>query len=110
MTMRDGHEKGEIWWAELEKTLGRRSVLLLSRDESYRIRDSVIVAQITTKIRHITTEIYLDEKDGMPKKCVVNLDNLMTIKKFILRERICNVSAHKMVLAEQALKFALALR
>ena len=102
--------RGEIWWAQLEKPIGRRPVLLISRDESYRVRDSIIIAQVTTKIRHITPEVYMDKNDGMHKKCVVNLDNLMTIKKSSLLGRICSLNSDKMVLVEEALKFTLALK
>jgi mRNA interferase MazF len=100
--------RGEIWWAELPPPAGRRPVLLLSRDEAYDIRNAVTVAEVTTRIRNIPVEVALDQKDGMPKKCVINLDTLATIKKSTLEKRIIFLSDEKITLVDRALKFALA--
>lgn len=43
--------RGEIWWAEIPALVGRRPVVLLSRNEAYAVRDLVIVALITSRIR-----------------------------------------------------------
>jgi mRNA interferase MazF len=51
--------RGEIWWAELEPPAGRRPVVLLSRDEAYKIRSLIIVAPITARIRRIASEVPL---------------------------------------------------
>ena len=78
--------RGEVWWAELPQPVGRRPVLLLSRDTAYRVRTSVTVAVITSTIRNIPTEVPLNQEDGMPVKCVVNLDDILTIPKSKLAE------------------------
>jgi mRNA interferase MazF len=101
--------RGEIWWAEQPGPIGRRPVLLLSRDEAYQVRNAVTVAQITTTIRDIPVEVQLDEKDGLPQKCVVNLDTITTVRKAILTKRICSLSPEKMEQIDKAIKFALAL-
>lgn len=101
--------RGEIWWAHLPTPIGRRPVLLLSRDEAYRVRTAVTVAEVTTTIRHIPVEVPLTKEDGMPKSCVVNLDTLLTIRKELLQERICALSPEKLQAVEKAVKFALAL-
>ena len=51
--------RGEIWWAELTRATGRRPVLLLSRDEAYAVRELVTVAPVTTRMRHIPSEVPL---------------------------------------------------
>ncbi len=101
--------KGEIWWAELPSPIGKRPVVLLSRDEAYPIRNSVCAAEITTTIRHIPVEIPLGLEDGLPKGCVANLDNIITIRKELLRERVSLLSAEKISKISQAMKFALGL-
>ena len=101
--------RGEVWWAEQPQPIGRRPVLLLSRDEAYEVRNAVTVAQITTTIRNIPVEVELDEKDGLPQKCVINLDTITTIRKAILTKRICSVRADKIEQIDKAIKFALAL-
>ncbi len=102
--------RGEIWWAELAPPLGRRPVLLLSRDAAYRVRTSVSVAIVTRTIRHIPVEVLLRPEDGMPRECVVNLDDILTIPKARLAERITILSSEKMTAVARAITFALDLR
>ncbi len=101
--------RGEVWWAEQPKPIGRRPVLLLSRDEAYNVRNAVTVAQITTTIRNIPVEVPLDKKDGLPQSCVVNLDTITTVRKSILTERVCALKAEKMHHINKAIRFSLAL-
>jgi mRNA interferase MazF len=102
--------RGEVWWAELPLPAGSRPVLLLSRDSAYAVRTSVTVAVITRTIRDIPTEVLLDQKDGMPTQCVVSLDDILTIPKSRLIERITVLSADKMNAVTQAIVFALDLK
>ena len=102
-------KRGEVWWTEQPQPIGRRPVLLLSRDEAYQVRNAVTIAQITTTIRDIPVEVFLDEKDGLPQKCVVNLDTITTIRKAILTKRISSLSSEKMEQIDKAIKFALAI-
>ena len=102
--------RGEVWWAELPPPVGRRPVLLLSRDTAYRVRTSVTVAVITRTIRNIPTEVPLDQEDGIPAKCVANLDNILTIPKSRLTERVTTLSPEKMTAVAKAVAFALDLR
>ena len=99
--------RGEIWWAELPPSVGRRPVLLLSRDAAYSVRTSVITAVITRTIRDIPVEVLLGQEDGMPVKCVVNLDNIITIPKARLIDRITTLSTEKMTAVVKAITFAL---
>ena len=100
-------KRGEVWWANLPSPTGRRPVLLLSRNKAYAVRAAVTVAQITRTVRGIPVEVPLDQKDGMPVKCVVNLDTLMTIPKSLLEKPLTSLSAAKMQLVKEALQFAL---
>ena len=100
-------KRGEVWWAELPKPIGRRPVVLLSRDEAYRVRNAVTVAPVTTTIRNIPVEVALDEKDGLPRKCVVNLDSIITIAKTHLKERMALLRVEKLSAIDKAIKFAL---
>lgn len=102
--------RGEVWWAELPQPAGRRPVLLVSRDGAYSIRTSVTVAIITRTIRHIPVEVLLDHEDGMPARCVVNTDEITTIPKANLIDRITELSAEKMAEVARAIIFALDLK
>ncbi len=101
--------RGEIWWAELMPPAGRHPVLLLSRDEAYAVRELVTVAPVTTRMRHILSEVPLGPEDGLPKSCVVNLDTITTIAKRSLQERLVPLSPEKLKAVEAALHFALGL-
>ena len=102
-------KRGEIWWAELEAPACRRPVLLLSRDEAYIVRELVIVAPVTTRIRNIPSEVALNIEDGLPKECVVNLDTIVTIAKACLDERITILSPGKIKAVESAIHFVFGL-
>jgi len=102
--------RGEVWWAELTQPVGRRPVLLLSRDAAYSVRTSVTVAVITRTIRSIPTEVILEQEYGMPAKCVINLDDILTIPKSRLTERVTSLPSEKMTVVAKAVVFALDLR
>ena len=99
--------RGEVWWANLPQPSGRRPVLLLSRDAAYERRTSITVAPITRTSRGIPVEVALDHSDGMSVSCVVNTDDLLTIPKGLMEERISTLSQDKMRLVARAVVFAL---
>ncbi|MHC9543954.1 MAG: type II toxin-antitoxin system PemK/MazF family toxin [Vulcanimicrobiota bacterium] len=99
--------RGEVWWADITPPIGRRPVLLLSRNTAYAVRNAVTVAEITTTIRNIPVEVPLDESDGLAKKCVVNLDTIITIPKVHLNEMITELREEKLLLVNEAIMFAL---
>jgi mRNA interferase MazF len=101
--------RGEVWWAELPLPIGRRPVVLLSRDEAYAVRNAVTVAEVTTTIRGIPVEVALGTEDGLPKRCVVNLDTIVTIRKELLTERITILGSEKIEQIDRAIQFALSL-
>lgn len=101
--------RGEIWWAELPAPVGRRPVVLLSRNEAYAVRELVIVAPITSRIRRIPTEVPLGRADGLPRRCVANLDTITTIPKRTLTQRLTSLAPEKLAAIERALCFAVGL-
>lgn len=101
--------RGEAWWADLPEPVGRRPVIVLTRDAVVAVRANVTVAPITTRTRGIPTEVSLGPEDGLPKPCVVDLDSLQTLSKATLRERIAPLSRQKMNEVEAAIRFALSL-
>lgn len=100
-------KKGEIWWADLPPPIGRRPVLLLSRNEAYPVRTAVTVAPLTTTIRQIAVEVSLSPADGVPQTCVINCDDLLTIRKSLLQEKIATLAPAKLALVHEAIRFAL---
>lgn len=101
---------GEVWWADVTEPVGRRPVVLLSRDSAYHVRTSITVAIVTRTIRNIPVEVRLDAEDGMLQECVVNLDTIVTIPKARIIDRITTLSPEKMTAVSRAVIFALDLK
>jgi mRNA interferase MazF len=101
--------RGEIWWARLALPAGRRPVALVSRDAAYLIRSAVTVAEVSTVVRAIPSEVTLGTRDGMPRPCVINTDNLVTIPRALLESRIASLSKAKLEQLDVALQFSLGL-
>lgn len=102
--------RGEIWWADLPPPIGRRPVLLLSRNEAYRVRTNVTVAPVTRRVRGIPTEVALPRSEGLPRESVVNLDSITTIPKERLERRVAALAPAKLAQVEAAIHFALDLK
>ena len=100
-------KRGEVWWVEMPPPAGRRPALLLSRDAAYRVRAAVTVAPITRTIRNIPVEVLLDRSDGMPARCVVNLDDITTVPKSLIKQRVTTLSPEKIQKIDEAIRFAL---
>jgi mRNA interferase MazF len=97
--------RGEVWWVELPD-LGRRPVLVLTRDEVVGSLAGVLVATVTAGRRDLPTEVALDDDDGMPRPCVVSLDNVHVERKANLVERITRLGPERMDEVCRALAFA----
>ncbi|MBI4340220.1 MAG: type II toxin-antitoxin system PemK/MazF family toxin [Chloroflexi bacterium] len=101
--------RGEIWWANLPPPVGRRPVLLPSRDESYDRRGMIIVSTITSRARNLPTEVPLGTAERLERASVLNLDNIQTIPKRNLTEFVSTLSPQKLQDVEVALHYALGL-
>lgn len=97
--------RGEIWWLE-DEDLGRRPACVLTRQAAIPVLTSVVVATATRTIRGIDTELFLGPEDGMPAECVLSFDNLITVPKSALTERITRLSLPNLTAVCRALKVA----
>jgi mRNA interferase MazF len=79
--------QGEIWWAETEDEK-RRPVLVVTRSHAVPVLSAVLVAPITTRVRHVATELPLDEEAGLREPCAASFDNLQRIRPSALTERV----------------------
>jgi mRNA interferase MazF len=100
-------QRGQVRWAAIPAPIGRRPVVLLSRNAAYQARTSVTVAAVTRTIRRLAVEVLLDETDGLPARCVVNLDDILTVPKTYLEDYITSLSPQKMSRVNRAVTFAL---
>lgn len=85
-------------------------VLLLSWDAAYTFRDRVTVAPITTRIRRLDAEVFLDHNDGFEHGCVVDLDVIATIPRSDLERRVGQLGEAKMAEVDRAIHLALGIR
>ena len=67
------------------------------------------MAEVTTRIRGIPVEVVLGPEDGLPKRCVANLDTIVTIRKELLIERITILRNEKIEQIDAAIQFALSI-
>lgn len=85
-------------------------MLLLTRESMVRRLNDVTVASITTTIRSLDSEVRLNAADGMPAACAINCDQLQTLPKHKLGDRVTELSPAKLSEVERALLFALGFR
>jgi mRNA interferase MazF len=88
---------------------GRRPVILVSREAAYAVRASITVVEVSTKVRGIASEVPLGRRDGLPRSCVANADNLVTIPKTWLESSIAPLRRDKLDALDNALRFSLGL-
>jgi mRNA interferase MazF len=101
--------RGDICWYTFKAPDKRRPVLIVTRDSAIGVLNSVTIAPITSTIRSIPTEVVLTEDDGLPNTCAANFDNLQTVPKSNIGDRIARLTARKMQEAGAAVSFALGL-
>jgi mRNA interferase MazF len=92
----------EIWWADLPEPVGRRPVLLLSRDGAYRYLDRALVVEITTVIRNIPQEVRLGRREGLAKHSVANFDNIHVVPTARLRRQAGSLGWRRIVELKRA--------
>ena len=98
----------ELWWAALPAPAGRRPVLLLSRDAAYTYLNKFVAAEVTTTVRHIAVEVPLGRAEGLLVKSAANLDNIRTVARSALLQRIGSLSARRQSEVKRAVGHALA--
>jgi mRNA-degrading endonuclease toxin of MazEF toxin-antitoxin module len=82
---------------------------LLSRDQVIAVRGSVTLVPVTGRVRGIPAEVALGPEDGLPRACVANADDVVTVRKTRLVRRIAPLSPEKLRAVEDAVRFALSL-
>jgi mRNA interferase MazF len=84
--------RGEVWWCELPD-VGRRPVVVLSRDAAIPRLRRALVGPCTTTIRGIPSEVLLEPKeDPVPRTSAVNLDSVESVSIGTLVERLGRLS------------------
>ena len=94
--MTDLPARGEVWWCEMAE-IGRRPVVVLSRDAVIPRHRRALVAPCTTTIRRLPSEVVLEPGDDpVPRRSAVNLDSVESVSLGILVERLGRLADHRM--------------
>ena len=97
---------GEVWWCELAE-IGRRPVVVLSRDAAIPRLRRTLIGPCTTTIRNLPSEVMLEPgEDPVPRTSVVNLDSVESVSLATLVERLGRLSDERMRQICRALEIA----
>jgi mRNA interferase MazF len=110
--MRDFPKRGEIYWANLDPTVGteinkKRPCLIISSDEGNEVCSRVTVAAITSTVNTIhpfQVKIFTNKKEGK-----VLLNQIRTIDKQRLEGKITSLDKATMLQVDKAIKISLSL-
>lgn len=88
--------RGELWWCEPPE-IGRRPVVVLSRDAAIPSLRRALIAPCTTTIRGLASEVVLEPNDDpIPRRSAVNLDSVESVSVMALVERLGSLSGARM--------------
>lgn len=88
--------RGELWWCE-PSDIGRRPVVVLSRDAAIPRLRRTLIAPCTTTIRGLPSEVVLEPGDDpVPRRSAVNLDSVESVSVAVLVERLGRLSDARM--------------
>ena len=88
--------RGEVWWCELPD-IGRRPVVVLSRDAAIPRLRRTLIGPCTTTIRGLPSEVVLEPgEDPVPRRSAVNLDSVASVSTGVLVERLGRLSDRRM--------------
>lgn len=100
--------RGEVWWADAGP--GKvRPVVLVSRESAYEMRQLLLIAPVTTRIRGIPAEVPLHAAEGLDRPSVANCDVVTPISSRMLLRRAGTLVPARTAELDAALKFALGL-
>lgn len=110
-------KRGDIYYADLSPVVGSeqggiRPVLIIQNDVGNKYSPTVIAAAITSQINKakMPTHIELSAKDyGLNKDSVILLEQIRTLDKKRLRERIGHLDSSLMVTVNDALSISFGL-
>ena len=108
-------ERGDIYFADLSPVIGSeqgglRPVLVVQNNVGNKYSPTIIVSAITSKLTKakIPTHVELSSIDyNLPKDSVVLLEQIRTIDKRRLGEKVCSVDYKKMKEIDKAILVSL---
>ncbi|MGJ8730024.1 type II toxin-antitoxin system PemK/MazF family toxin [Listeria aquatica] len=106
-------KRGDVYYADLSPVVGSeqggtRPVLIIQNDIGNRFSPTVIVAAITAKIQKakLPTHIEATKKDGFDRNSVILLEQIRTIDKQRLTDKITHLDDELMEKVDHALEIS----
>lgn len=110
-------KRGDVFYADLSPVIGSeqggvRPVLILQNDVGNRFSPTVIVAAITSQLDKAKLPIHVElgATLGLERDSVILLEQIRTIDKKRLRERVTRLDGEMMARVDVALEISLGLR
>lgn len=104
-------KRGDVFYADLSPVVGSeqggvRPVLIIQNNMGNKYSPTVIVAAITSQTNktRIPTHVIVDPKIGLPKNSVVLLEQVRTIDKKRLRDKVGSFDGIAMKKVDDSLK------
>lgn len=108
--------RGDIYYADLRPVIGSeqggiRPVLIIQNDTGNKHSPTVICAAITSKMNKakLPTHVELCQKCGIIKDSVILLEQLRTIDKKRLKDKVCHLDGEILEKVDRALLVSLEL-
>src|SRR5699024_2517105 len=110
-------KRGEVYFADLSPVVGSeqggvRPVLVIQNDIGNRFSPTVIVAAITAQIQNAKLQTHVEinaDKHGLERDSVILLEQIRTLDKQRLTDRITKLDAETMKEINHALEISLGL-
>jgi len=111
-------KKGDIFYADLSPVIGSeqggvRPVVIIQNDVGNKYSPTTIVAAITSQLNKAKLPTHIQvkaENNDLPKNSIILLEQVRTIDKRRLREKIGRFSKQTMAEVDKALKISLSLK
>ncbi len=111
-------KRGDIYYADLRPVVGSeqggvRPVLIIQNDVGNRHSPTVICAAITSQMHKAKLPTHIELRTGqydIIKDSVILLEQLRTIDKTRLKDKVCHLDEPIMTRVDQALRVSLELR
>ncbi len=108
-------KRGDIFYADLSPVVGSeqggiRPVIIIQNDMGNKYSPTVICAAITSQINKAKLPTHIEisaEKYNLIKDSVILLEQIRTIDKKRLREKICSIDRDLMLVVNRALAISL---
>lgn len=104
--------QGDIYYADLpvkeegSVQAGRRPVLIILCNRLAFTSPNVVVAIVTSKLKRIDDEahVVLPMMKGLPKQSMVEIEQVMTLQKYKLRDYCCTLDEETMLKVYRAIR------